>query len=123
MQRPDGRSFRTIRWLAALGLLVVVVVGALSWVGRRRVYRTVASSETTLDSAGVRPGIPASRLMTILDSLGVTHSPMSADGTVHARLGRSFEELMVQGDILAEFRFDSAGRLTSRRIREVLTGP
>jgi hypothetical protein len=48
---------------------------------------------------------------------------LSADRSVGARLGRSFEDFFIHGDILAEFRFDSTGRLTSHAVREVLTGP
>ena len=86
-------------------------------------YRTVASTEVSLGAAGVAPGVSTSRILSILDSLGAEHSGVGSDGTVGARLGRSFEEFMIHGDILVTFRFDSAGRLTSHTVHEVLTGP
>lgn len=119
---PQMTSRRT-RFLAIAALLFLGVVGISRWVGRRRVYRTVASTEAMLDTAGVVPGIASSRLLAILDSLGVEHSSLGADNKVGARLGRSFEDFMVQGDLLAEFSFDPTGRLSSRHVREVLTGP
>jgi hypothetical protein len=114
---------RRTRGIAIVAFLLIGAFGALNWVGRRRVYRTVESSEAVLDAAGVVPGISPSRLLAILDSLGFEHSALSADGKVGARLGRSFEEFMIQGDLLAQFSFDSTGRLSTRHVREVLTGP
>jgi hypothetical protein len=48
---------------------------------------------------------------------------MRTDRAVGARLGRSSEDFIIRGDLLAEFRFDSTGRLTSHTVREVFTGP
>ena len=110
-------------WLLASAVLTLCLLGALSWVGRRRVYRTIGSTEAVLSAAGVVPGMPVSRVLDVLDSLGAPHSGLSADRSVGARLGRSFEDFFIYGDILAEFRFDSTGRLTSHVVREVLTGP
>jgi hypothetical protein len=111
------------RWIAIVAFLLVAVIGGLSWASRRRVYRTVAEGEAMLDAAGVAPGMSSGRLLAILDSLGVRHSAVSADGKAGARLGRTFEEFMGHGDLLADFTFDSAGRLCTRHAREVLTGP
>jgi hypothetical protein len=101
----------------------VGLLGALSWFGRRSVYRTVGSTEGVLATAGIVPGTSISRVLEVLDSLGASHSRVRTDRTVGARLGRSFDDFMIHGDILAEFRFDATGRLTSRTVREVLTGP
>lgn len=114
---------RRRRWVIVVAALFVGIFGILSWVGRRRVYRTVDGTETLLWTAGVAPGIPTARLLVILDSLEVEHSGLGGDGIVGARMGRSFEDFMIHGDIHATFRFDSTGRLTSHTVREVLTGP
>jgi hypothetical protein len=111
------------RWLIMVAGLCLGLFATLSWVGRRHVYRTVDGTEILLGAAGVAPGIPTARLLAILDSLRVEHSALSSDWVVGARMGRSFEELMIHGDIHATFRFDSVGRLTSHTVREVLTGP
>lgn len=114
---------RRRRSVIIIAVLFVALVGTLSWVGRRRVYRTVDGTETLLRAAGVAPGIPAARLLAVLDSLEVEHSGLGSDGLVGARMGRSFENGVVYGDIHATFRFDSAGHLTSQTVSEVLTGP
>jgi hypothetical protein len=46
-----------------------------------------------------------------------------AGGVVAVNFGRSFNDLFVRGDITGRFRFDTAGRLVSRELREYLTGP
>ena len=114
---------RRWRWFSIILTLCVVLFGTLSWVGRRRVYRTVDGTEMLLGAAGVAPGIPAARLLAILDSLKVDHSTLGTGGIVGARMGRSFDDFMIHGDIHATFRFDSTGRLSSHAVREVLTGP
>jgi hypothetical protein len=109
--------------MLSIAVLLLCLIGALSWVGRRRVYRTVAGSEAVLAAAGVAPGTPVSRVIEVLDSLRASRSGLRTDRTVAARLGRSFEDFFIRGDILAEFRFDSTGHLASRTVHEVLTGP
>jgi hypothetical protein len=79
--------------------------------------------EATLSTAGVRPGVSAERLFAVLDSLQATHSALAPDGVVTVRFGRSFSDLFVRGDIAGTFRFDTAGRLVSRELKERLTGP
>jgi hypothetical protein len=116
-------KLRRRRWIIGIAVLCLVLLGAVSWAGRRRVYRTVDDTKMLLVVAGISPGIPAPRLLAILDSLRVEHSELGSDGVVGARMGRSFEDFMIHGDIHADFRFDSTGRLASQAVREVLTGP
>lgn len=117
-------------WRSRRGKVIIVgaavVFGlwaAFSWVTRRRVYRTVATSEAVLDSAGLVPGVSSTRVAAVLDSLHAAHGPLGPGGTIGARLGPAFEDFMISGDIYAEFKFDSTGRLMSRHVRERLTGP
>jgi hypothetical protein len=114
---------RRTRWLSGIALVVLALVAAFSWVTRRRQYRTVAGAQAALDSAGLTAGAPAARVLATLDSLHAPHTAPAADGIIRARLGRSFEDFFITGDLLAEFHFDSAGRLTSQNVREILTGP
>ena len=114
---------RRARWLAGLALLALAVVAAFSWVTRRRQFQTVAGAEARLDSAGLTPGAPAARVLAALDSLGAAHAALEPGGGIRARLGPSFRDFFISGDLIAEFRFDSAGRLASREVREWLTGP
>jgi hypothetical protein len=114
---------RRTKWILASTVLLLCLLGASSWVGRRRVYRTVTSSEAVLAAAGIVPGASIGRVLEVLDSLGASHSGVGTDRTVSARLGRSSEDLFVRGDILAVFRFDSTRHLTSYTVREVFTGP
>src|SRR5258707_6797192 len=86
------------KWLLASAVLTLCLLGALSWVGRRRVYRTIGGTEAVLSAAGVVPGTPVSRVLDVLDSLGASHSGLSADRTVAARLARSFEAFFIHGD-------------------------
>jgi hypothetical protein len=114
-------SRRKVLYIAGIAALVLVV--AFNWSQRRRDYRSVVSTEAQLDAAGVSPGVKVSRVLAVLDSLGAIHSPLNADRTIGARIGRSFENGMIHGDIHATFRFDTTQRLVARSIREVLTGP
>jgi hypothetical protein len=114
---------RRTTWILGTGVLILGLLGTLSWVGRRRVYRTVAGTETVLAAAGVVPGAPVGRVLAVLDSLGASYSELNADRTVGARIGRSFEDFFIHGDIVAKFRFDSTGHLMSHTVREGLTGP
>jgi hypothetical protein len=114
---------RRRKWFVAVGIVLLALIAGLSWVGRRRVYRTVAGTEAQLDSAGLTRGVEARRVIAILDSLGAIHSELNADGTIRARIGRSFEDRLIHGDIHTQFRFDSAQRLVARSTREIFTGP
>lgn len=114
---------RRVRWLGGLLLVFVTFFAWLNWATRRRDYRTVAGAEATLDSAGLTVGVSSARVLAVLDSLRAQHSSLGTDRTVRARLGPSFQDFIIRGDLFAEFRFDSAGRLTWRAVREGLTGP
>ncbi|MDB4906251.1 MAG: hypothetical protein JWO05_1035 [Gemmatimonadetes bacterium] len=105
------------------GLLVLGLWVAFSWVTRRRVYRTVATSEAALDSAGLVPGTSITRVAAVLDSMHAIHGALGPDQVIGARIGPSFQDFILSGDIHAEFKFDSTGRLVSRHVRERLTGP
>ena len=104
-------------------MLALGLWGAFNWVTRRRVYRTVTSSEAVLDAAGLVPGVPVARVVTVLDSLHAVRAALRPDGTMGARIGPSFQDVFISGDIYAEFTFDSSGRLLSRHVKERLTGP
>lgn len=109
------------RWIV-IAVVFGAVLAVVSWIGRRREYRTAAGVQATLNAAGVRPGVSAERVFAVLDSLQGNHSELAADGVVTVRFGRSFNDLFVHGDIAGTFRFDTAGRLVSRELEERLTG-
>lgn len=111
------------RWTATLLVLALASCAALSWVTRRRVYRTVASTEASLDAAGLVHGASSARVRRVLDSLHATYSVRPTERTIAAVLGPSFEDVVTSGDIYAEFAFDSTGHLASRLVKERLTGP
>lgn len=99
------------------------MLAAVSWIGRRREYRTVAGVEATLSAAGVQPGVSTERVFAVFDSLQASHSALAPDGVVTVHFGRSFSDLFVHGEIAGTFRFDTADRLVSRELKERLTGP
>jgi hypothetical protein len=118
-----GMSWHLSRRWILIGAMLVAVLAAVSWMGRRREYRTVAGVEAVLDGSGVRPGASAERVLEVLDSLQATHSDFVAGGVVTVNFGRSFSDLFVGGAIAGRFQFDTAGRLVSRELEEYLTGP
>jgi len=111
------------RWFTAAAVVVLVLLAALNWFTRKRVYRTVESTAAQLDTAQVKRGTSVPRVLAVLDSLHAIHSDLGKDGTIGALFGPSFESGLIHGDIHIEFQFDSTQRLVSRTIREVLTGP
>lgn len=114
---------RRTRIAVALAVGIAAVLAGLNWVSRRKEYRTVAEVRAQLVVAGVVPGAPVSRVLRVLDSLGAQHSAVDSAGVVSARIGLSFEDLFIHGDIFVAFRFDSSGHLVSQTVRERLTGP
>jgi hypothetical protein len=107
-------------WVA----LAVLAMVTVSWFGRRRHYRTVASAESQLVQAGVAPGVAADRVYAVLESLGADHLDVDSRGVLFARLGRSYEDpLAGHGDLIAEFLFDATGCVKSWRVHEEVTLP
>ena len=114
---------RRANWYVGLVVAFVVLLAAVNWAGRRRIYHTVESVGAELDAAGIGRGTPSQRVLAVLDSLNAKHSDLAADGTIGALIGPSSQNALIRGDIRIEFRFDSTQRLVARNIREIFTGP
>ncbi|HET7233389.1 MAG TPA: hypothetical protein VFJ16_25480 [Longimicrobium sp.] len=69
-------------------------------------------------------GTPAPRVESVLDSLHIDHSHYdSAEHQIRAIDRHTAHAPLIDTSIRIELRFDSQGRLLSRKVEEVRTGP
>lgn len=109
--------------LAAILLTAIATSGWLLLRERDPSRITVQSIEQTLARSGIARGATGSRLIEVLDSIGVHHSPLGRDRHVAANFGRSWTDGFLYAEVFGTFYLDPVGRLDSLRIREIATGP
>ena len=109
--------------LSAFGAIALAVF--VAW--HQRGLTSVEKVKRALSRADVDSGCTSSRLLAVLDSLGVRHGNVvtlaGRPPTIYANFGRTSSTWIVYGELLGEFVFDKDGRLVTSRLKEALTGP